>query len=71
MSFLPTQINFPKTEEEICEKWKESDTFQTQNRLGKERGDPVRWNGMWMDRSIDGIHISLSLSLSSAHTLYT
>lgn len=42
MSFLPAQINFPKMEEEICEQWKEGDTFQTQNRLSSERGDPVR-----------------------------
>jgi hypothetical protein len=42
MSSLPGQIDFAKTEEEICERWQKEDTFQTQNRLSLERGDEVR-----------------------------
>eukprot|EP00586_Coscinodiscus_wailesii_P002114 CAMPEP_0172483452 /NCGR_PEP_ID=MMETSP1066-20121228/10478_1 /TAXON_ID=671091 /ORGANISM="Coscinodiscus wailesii, Strain CCMP2513" /LENGTH=1157 /DNA_ID=CAMNT_0013247349 /DNA_START=273 /DNA_END=3746 /DNA_ORIENTATION=- len=39
MSNLPPALDFAKTEEEICAKWKKEDTFHTQNRLSKERGD--------------------------------
>ena len=42
MSFLPGQLDFPKTEEEICQTWKDQNTFQTQNQLCLERQDPVR-----------------------------
>jgi len=42
MSSLPPAMNFPAMEDEICKDWKENDTFQTQNRLAKERNDPVR-----------------------------
>jgi hypothetical protein len=42
MSSLPGQLDFPKTEETICQQWKEQSTFAIQNRLCKERNDPVR-----------------------------
>ena len=41
MSTLSANIDFSKAEEEICQKWKEEDTFKTQNRLSQERGDEV------------------------------
>lgn len=39
MSSFPANVDFPKTEEEIGEKWVSESTFQTQNRLSEERGD--------------------------------
>eukprot|EP00554_Chaetoceros_debilis_P006576 CAMPEP_0194072646 /NCGR_PEP_ID=MMETSP0149-20130528/329_1 /TAXON_ID=122233 /ORGANISM="Chaetoceros debilis, Strain MM31A-1" /LENGTH=1167 /DNA_ID=CAMNT_0038752545 /DNA_START=98 /DNA_END=3601 /DNA_ORIENTATION=+ len=39
MSSFPSKLDFPKAEEEICEKWKKEDTFKTQNRLSEDRGD--------------------------------
>ena len=42
MSTLPTNISFPKEEETIAAKWEKEDSFHTQNRLSKERGDEVR-----------------------------
>ncbi|KAL3911779.1 MAG: hypothetical protein SGILL_007149 [Bacillariaceae sp.] len=39
MASLPPTLNFADAEEEICKKWKEEDTFKTQNKLSKERGD--------------------------------
>jgi hypothetical protein len=42
MSTLPTNISFPKEEEAIAAKWEKEDSFHTQNRLSKERGDEVR-----------------------------
>ena len=42
MASLPPALNFPETEEEICKKWKDEDTFRTQDRLSLERGDEVR-----------------------------
>jgi hypothetical protein len=42
MSFLPPALDFPKSEEEVCEKWANESTFHTQNRLSEERGDEVR-----------------------------
>jgi isoleucyl-tRNA synthetase len=41
MSSLPGNIDFAKSEEDICKKWAEEKTFQTQNRLSEERGDEV------------------------------
>jgi hypothetical protein len=41
MSFLPPALNFAETEEDICKKWKEEDSFLQQNRLSLERGDEV------------------------------
>jgi hypothetical protein len=41
MSSLSGQVDFSKTEDEICQKWKDDNTFQTQNRLSLERQDPV------------------------------
>ena len=42
MSSLAGNIDFAKTEEDVGAQWKEQDTFKTQNRLSKERGDEVR-----------------------------
>ena len=42
MSSLPPALNFAESEEEICKKWKEEDTFRQQNKLSLERGDEVR-----------------------------
>ncbi len=44
MSSFPSKLDFPKAEEEVCEKWKNEDTFKTQNRLSEDRGDEVRIN---------------------------
>ncbi len=41
MSSLAGNIDFAKTEEEVCVKWKEENTFRTQDRLSKDRGDEV------------------------------
>ncbi len=41
MSSLAGNIDFAKTEEDVGAQWKEQDTFRTQNRLSKERGDEV------------------------------
>ena len=41
-SQLPPTLNFSETEEEICKKWKDEDTFQMQNHLSVDRGDDVR-----------------------------
>lgn len=49
MSSLSGQVDFAKTEEEICQKWKDEDTFQTQNRLALERHDPVRSSCRFVD----------------------
>jgi isoleucyl-tRNA synthetase len=43
MSSLPPALNFAETEEVICKKWAEEDSFQQQNKLSLERGDEVRW----------------------------
>lgn len=43
MSSLPPALDFPGMEEDICAKWKEQDTFKTQDRLSLERGDEVRY----------------------------
>jgi hypothetical protein len=45
MSSLPGQLDFAKTEEEICEQWKREDTFKNQDRLSLERNDQVRRAG--------------------------
>ena len=42
MSALAGNIDFAKAEEEVCKKWKDENTFRTQNRLSEERGDEVR-----------------------------
>eukprot|EP00566_Odontella_aurita_P004184 CAMPEP_0113545400 /NCGR_PEP_ID=MMETSP0015_2-20120614/11240_1 /TAXON_ID=2838 /ORGANISM="Odontella" /LENGTH=1181 /DNA_ID=CAMNT_0000445761 /DNA_START=46 /DNA_END=3591 /DNA_ORIENTATION=+ /assembly_acc=CAM_ASM_000160 len=39
MANLPPALDFAKAEEEICQKWKDEDTFKSQNRLSEERGD--------------------------------
>lgn len=39
MSALAGNIDFAKAEEEVCKKWKDENTFKTQNRLSEERGD--------------------------------
>lgn len=41
MSSLPPALDFPKAEEEVCEKWAKESTFKTQNRLSQEREDEV------------------------------
>ena len=41
MASLPPALNFAETEEEICKKWKEEDSFKQQNKLSLERGDDV------------------------------
>jgi hypothetical protein len=41
---LPPALNFSETEEEICRKWKDEDTFRMQNQLSVDRGDEVRMN---------------------------
>ena len=41
MSSLPTALDFPETEEEICKRWEEEDTFKQQNKLAKDRNDEV------------------------------
>mmetsp|Transcript_42557 Transcript_42557/g.102575 ORF Transcript_42557/g.102575 Transcript_42557/m.102575 type:complete len:1181 (-) Transcript_42557:155-3697(-) len=38
-SQLPPTLNFSETEEEICKKWKDEDSFQMQNQLSVDRGD--------------------------------
>ena len=43
MPSLPPALDFPGMEEDICAKWKEQDTFKTQDRLSLERGDEVRY----------------------------
>jgi len=43
MASLPPALDFPKTEEEICTKWAEEQTFKNQDELALERGDEVRW----------------------------
>jgi isoleucyl-tRNA synthetase len=42
MASLPPALDFPKTEEEICAKWAEEQTFKKQDELALERGDEVR-----------------------------
>eukprot|EP00816_Leptocylindrus_hargravesii_P009963 CAMPEP_0196810816 /NCGR_PEP_ID=MMETSP1362-20130617/14340_1 /TAXON_ID=163516 /ORGANISM="Leptocylindrus danicus, Strain CCMP1856" /LENGTH=1177 /DNA_ID=CAMNT_0042185969 /DNA_START=93 /DNA_END=3626 /DNA_ORIENTATION=+ len=39
MATLPPNLNFAEAEEEICNNWKENNTFHTQSRLAEERGD--------------------------------
>lgn len=39
MSNLPPNLDFSKAEEDICVKWKEENTFKTQDKLSLERGD--------------------------------
>ena len=44
MSSLPTgALDFPKTEEEICQRWKDEDTFQVQDQLSRDRNDKVKF----------------------------
>lgn len=43
MSDLPPALDFPKAEEETCDRWKREGTFKTQDRLSVERGDEVRF----------------------------
>ena len=43
MASLPPALDFPKTEEEICAKWAEENTFKKQDELALERGDEVRY----------------------------
>jgi hypothetical protein len=42
MSSLPPALDFPAMETAIVAKWKEEDTFHTQDALSLERGDKVR-----------------------------
>jgi hypothetical protein len=42
MAALPPALDFAKTEEEICAKWAEEQTFKKQDELSLERGDEVR-----------------------------
>jgi hypothetical protein len=42
MASLPPALDFPKTEEEICDKWAKEQTFKKQDELALERGDEVR-----------------------------
>jgi len=42
MSSLPPTLDFAAAEEEICAKWKDEDTFLTQDKLSLDRGDEVR-----------------------------
>jgi len=39
MANLPPALDFPKVEEEVCEKWLKETTFKTQTRLSQERED--------------------------------
>ncbi|KAL3789736.1 hypothetical protein HJC23_006729 [Cyclotella cryptica] len=39
MASLPPALDFPKTEEVICAKWAEENTFKKQDELALERGD--------------------------------
>ncbi|EEC45000.1 predicted protein [Phaeodactylum tricornutum CCAP 1055/1] len=39
MSALPPNLDFAATEVEICAKWKQESTFQTQDKLSLDRGD--------------------------------
>ena len=41
MASLPPALDFPKTEEDICAKWAEEETFKNQDKLALERGDEV------------------------------
>jgi hypothetical protein len=42
MSSLPPALDFPRMEEEICERWKREGTFKMQDKLSKDRNDDVR-----------------------------
>lgn len=42
MSSLPPALDFPRMEEQICAKWQAEETFQTQDRLSRDRNDEVR-----------------------------
>lgn len=42
MSSLPPKLDLVATEEEICKKWREENTFYIQNKLSLKRGDEVR-----------------------------
>ena len=44
MTALPPALDFPAMELEILAKWKEEETFQTQDKLSLDRGDQVRCN---------------------------
>mmetsp|Transcript_10779 Transcript_10779/g.15879 ORF Transcript_10779/g.15879 Transcript_10779/m.15879 type:complete len:1171 (+) Transcript_10779:126-3638(+) len=39
MASLPPNLDFPKMEESICEKWEREESFKTQDKLSIERGD--------------------------------
>lgn len=54
MSSLPTALDFPATEEEICKRWEEEDTFKQQNKLAKDRDDEVC---CWLCYFISFIHV--------------
>ena len=43
MTALPPALDFPAMELAILAKWKEEETFQTQDKLSLDRGDQVRW----------------------------
>jgi hypothetical protein len=57
MSSLPPALDFPAMETAIVAKWKEEDTFHTQDALSLERGDKVRilliylqwWSSAFLD----------------------
>jgi len=48
MSSLPPALDFPGMEMEIVAKWKEKETFPTQDKLSLERGDKVRLGKSFM-----------------------
>ena len=47
MASLPPALDFPKTEEDICAKWAEEETFKNQDKLALERGDEVNNIMFW------------------------
>lgn len=76
MSSLPGQLDFPKTEEEICERWKKENTFKIQDKLALERGDEVSRETLVV-LSVEGCFVSqydidnyLGWSMDNIHPAY-
>lgn len=53
MSALPRNLDFPATEDEICVKWAEEQTFRIQDKLSLERNDKVRTNEKFNESPVE------------------
>jgi isoleucyl-tRNA synthetase len=67
MSSLPPALDFAAMEMDIVSKWKQEESFATQDRLSLERDEKVGGK-LTLGKMLPRCHCSLSLSLTHTHT---